>query len=69
MQSLVDEGRITLEEAASHPQRSMLLRALDGSGEVDPDLSLREAQVGDRYLLCSDGLSAVVTAETMHHTR
>ncbi|MER5420712.1 Stp1/IreP family PP2C-type Ser/Thr phosphatase [Streptosporangium roseum] len=68
VQSLVDDGRITLEEAATHPQRSILLRALDGSGEVDPDLSLREAQVGDRYLLCSDGLSGVVSAETMHHT-
>ncbi|MEV4093894.1 Stp1/IreP family PP2C-type Ser/Thr phosphatase [Streptosporangium saharense] len=68
VQSLVDDGRITQEEAATHPQRSILLRALDGSGEVEPDLSLREAQIGDRYLLCSDGLSGVVTAETMHQT-
>ncbi|MFF5208576.1 Stp1/IreP family PP2C-type Ser/Thr phosphatase [Streptosporangium sp. NPDC000396] len=68
VQSLVDDGRITQEEAATHPQRSILLRALDGTGEVDPDLSLREAQVGDRYLLCSDGLSGVVSAETLHHT-
>ncbi|WP_248964474.1 Stp1/IreP family PP2C-type Ser/Thr phosphatase [Sphaerisporangium perillae] len=68
VQSLVDDGRITQEEAASHPQRSILLRALDGSGEVDPDLSLREAQINDRYLLCSDGLSSVVSAETLHHT-
>jgi protein phosphatase len=67
VQSLVDEGRISLDEAASHPQRSLLLRALDGRGEVDPDVSLREAQVGDRYLLCSDGLCSVVTAETIHH--
>jgi PPM family protein phosphatase len=67
VQSLVDEGRISVDEAASHPQRSLLLRALDGRGEVDPDVSLREAQPGDRYLLCSDGLSSVVTAETIHH--
>lgn len=65
VQSLVDEGRISPDEAASHPQRSLLLRALDGRSEVDPDLSLREAKVGDRYLLCSDGLSGVVTAETI----
>ncbi|WP_182884321.1 Stp1/IreP family PP2C-type Ser/Thr phosphatase [Microbispora sp. H10885] len=68
VQSLVDDGRITQEEAANHPQRSILLRALDGSGEVDPDLQDREAQVGDRYLLCSDGLSTVVSAETLHLT-
>ncbi|GAA4592058.1 protein phosphatase 2C domain-containing protein [Planotetraspora phitsanulokensis] len=68
VQSLVDDGRITQEEAANHPQRSILLRALDGSGEVDPDLQDREALVGDRYLLCSDGLSTVVSAETLHHT-
>jgi serine/threonine protein phosphatase PrpC len=66
VQSLVDEGRISIDEAAVHPQRSLLLRALDGRTEVDPDLSLREARVGDRYLLCSDGLSGVVSAETIH---
>ncbi len=43
VQSLVDEGRISPDEAASHPQRSLLLRALDGGVDVDPDLSLGEA--------------------------
>ncbi|HEY0486926.1 MAG TPA: PP2C family serine/threonine-protein phosphatase [Mycobacteriales bacterium] len=64
VQMLVDEGRITADEATTHPQRSLLTRALDGR-DVDPDFSVREARVGDRYLLCSDGLSGVVSAETM----
>ena len=68
VQSLVDEGRITPEAAATHPQRSLLLRALDGRTDADPDLSLREARLGDRYLLCSDGLSGVVSEETLHKT-
>jgi protein phosphatase len=67
VQSLVDEGRISPDEVATHPQRSLLLRAL-GSAEAEPDLSLREARAGDRYLLCSDGLSGVVSEETLHKT-
>ncbi|MBJ7454080.1 MAG: serine/threonine-protein phosphatase, partial [Blastococcus sp.] len=64
VQTLIDDGRITPEEANSHPQRSLLLRALNGQ-EVEPDLSMREARAGDRYLLCSDGLSGVVSEETL----
>ncbi|HEY2173307.1 MAG TPA: protein phosphatase 2C domain-containing protein [Mycobacteriales bacterium] len=64
VQSLVDEGRLTAEEASTHPQRSLILQALTGR-EVEPDLSIREARLGDRYLICSDGLSDVVSAETM----
>ncbi|RKT51869.1 PP2C family protein-serine/threonine phosphatase [Saccharothrix australiensis] len=64
VQSLIDEGRITEEEAATHPQRSLLLRALTGH-EVEPRLMVREARPGDRYLLCSDGLSGVVSQETL----
>jgi protein phosphatase len=66
VQSLVDEGRLSPDEAASHPQRSLILRALDGRTDAEPDLSIREAKTGDRYLLCSDGLSDVVSAETLH---
>ncbi len=68
VQRLQDEGRISPDEAATHPQRSLILRALDGRSEAEPDVSLREAKVGDRYLLCSDGLSGVVSAETLHRT-
>lgn len=64
VQSLIDDGRITQEEASHHPQRSLLLRALNGT-EVDPALTIREVDVGDRYLICSDGLSGVVSAEVI----
>jgi len=68
VQSLVDDGRISPDEAATHPQRSLLLRALDGTSDAEPDLSVRDARAGDRYLLCSDGLSGVVSEETLHRT-
>ncbi|MET0900844.1 MAG: protein phosphatase 2C domain-containing protein [Mycobacterium sp.] len=64
VQTLVDEGRITAEEAHSHPQRSLIMRALTGH-EVEPTLIMREARTGDRYLLCSDGLSDPVSFETI----
>jgi len=65
VQSLLDDGSITAEEAASHPQRSLLLRALGGGGSAEPDLQLREARIGDRYLLSSDGLHAVAEADAI----
>jgi protein phosphatase len=61
---LVDEGRISPEEASSHPQRSLLTRALDGR-DIDPEYSVRQVLKGDRYLICSDGLSGVVSSETI----
>ncbi|WP_456786181.1 Stp1/IreP family PP2C-type Ser/Thr phosphatase [Cellulomonas sp. P5_C5] len=69
VQHLVDIGRITPEEAEHHPQRSVVMRVLgDFDPEVTPDLSVREARRGDRWLLCSDGLSGFVSAETIEET-
>ncbi|MGW5127044.1 MerR family transcriptional regulator [Streptomyces sp. NPDC004069] len=66
VQSMVDEGRLSPEEAASHPQRSLLIRALGRGTDSTPDLRLHDARRGDRYLLCSDGLSTVVPAGEIH---
>ena len=68
VQSLVDEGKITEDDVATHPHRSLLLRALDGRTVAEPDLTQLETLPGDRYLLCSDGLSGVVTEHTLHQT-
>src|SRR4051812_11298943 len=67
VQMLVDEGRVSPEEASSHPQRSLLTRALDGR-DIDPEYSVRQVLKGDRYLICSDGLSGVVSADTIGQT-
>jgi hypothetical protein len=61
IQELLDQGAISQAEAAEHPQRSMLTQALRGDGDVTPVLQMFEVKKGDRYLLCSDGLSGVLT--------
>lgn len=65
VQTLLDEGRITQEEAEHHPQRSLVTRVLTGREDDEPDLSLREAKPGDRLLLCSDGLPDYVARSTI----
>ena len=65
VQALIDQGRIRPEEASSHPQRSLLLRALDGRTDADPDLAMLTAELGDRYLICSDGLSVAVSDDAI----
>lgn len=67
VQSMIDDGSLSREEAASAPGPALLLKALVGEARSAPvavasrpDVSLREVMAGDRYLLCSDGLSAVV---------
>jgi serine/threonine protein phosphatase PrpC len=61
IQELLDQGAISQAEAAEHPQRSMLTQALRGDGDVTPVLQMYEIKKGDRFLLCSDGLSGVLT--------
>ncbi|MGV8858447.1 Stp1/IreP family PP2C-type Ser/Thr phosphatase [Rhodoglobus sp.] len=69
VQRLVESGRITQEEAAVHPRRSVLMRVLgdvDASPEIDTDVL--ETKPGDRWLLCSDGLSSFVTEDKIAAT-
>ena len=69
VQHLVNTGKITPEEAEHHPQRSVVMRVLgDFDPDVAPDLSVREARPGDRWLLCSDGLSGFVSGDTIAET-
>jgi len=82
-QSMIDSGRLTPEEAASHPQHSLLLRAVGASSAemgksglaeeharmaTTPDLSLLDARAGDRYLLTSAGLTNVVPDSVIRQT-
>jgi protein phosphatase len=65
VQSLIDEGRITEDEARVHPHRNLILRAVDGKHEPEPDLFLVDLVAGDRILLCSDGASGVLSAQDL----
>ncbi|WP_084125103.1 PP2C family serine/threonine-protein phosphatase [Demequina sp. NBRC 110054] len=69
VQHLVDTGRLSAAEAEHHPKRSMLLRVLgDIDADVPVDISVRETRPGDRWMLCSDGLSGVVSRATLEET-
>jgi serine/threonine protein phosphatase PrpC len=61
MQELIDQGRLTPDEVHNHPQRSLLTQALMGDSGIDPVLVVLEAKVGDKFLLCSDGLTSVLS--------
>jgi len=65
VQTLVDEGRITADEAQTHPQRSLVTRVLTGAADDEPDLVVRQGRIGDRYLLASDGLTDYVARDTI----
>ncbi len=65
VQSLIDEGRITEEEARVHPHRNLILKAVDGMRDTEPDLFIVDLAEGDRILLCSDGASGVLDDERL----
>ena len=67
VQSLVDQGLLTPEEARHHPRRSIVTQALQGL-EYEPTLTCQPAQLGDRLLLCSDGLSDYVSDDAIGDT-
>jgi serine/threonine protein phosphatase PrpC len=60
VQSLIDEGRITEVESRVHPHRNLILKAVDGVHETEPDLFTIDVAAGDRLFLCSDGASGVL---------
>jgi len=62
VQTLIDEGRITEDDARVHPHKNLILRAIDGSHDLEPDLFVLELKLGDRLLVCSDGASGVLPA-------
>jgi serine/threonine protein phosphatase PrpC len=61
IQELLSQGAITEADIATHPQRSVLTQVLMGDGRNEPSLAIHEAKINDRYLLCSDGLTNVVS--------
>jgi PPM family protein phosphatase len=65
VQALIDEGRLTENEAANHPARSLILRILDGRSDPEIDVFTIEVTSGDRVLLCSDGLTAVADDDVL----
>jgi serine/threonine protein phosphatase PrpC len=64
VQSLIDQGELTSQEALSHPHRSVVLRALDGH-KLKPSQEVHEVRVGDHYMICSDGVSDVLALDTL----
>lgn len=67
VQGLVDQGIISATEARAHPQRSLVTQAMHGSS-IDPSFAPVTPRAGDRYLLCSDGLSDYVDDDTIERT-
>lgn len=65
VQSLIDEGKLTPDQAAAHPHRSLILKVLNGSEEAEPDFFDKDVEEGDVFLFCSDGLSGLMTEDEL----
>jgi serine/threonine protein phosphatase PrpC len=65
VQALIDEGRLSAQEAANHPQRSIITRALGPEPDVEVEIHTYPARPGDVFLLCSDGLTSMLDEETI----
>ena len=68
VQLLVDQGHITEEAAGSHPQRNLVLQALTGEEVMEPAMTVHQPRAGDRFMLCSDGLTDVVPHTVLAET-
>lgn len=66
VQQLVEEGKITREEAEHHPKKNMLLKALGCTELVEPDLRARNMEQGDILVMCSDGLTNMVSEKEIY---
>jgi PPM family protein phosphatase len=66
VEELVRRGELTEEEAAEHPQRSIITRALGPEPDVDVDLHTHRVRAGDVLLLCSDGLTSMIGEDEVH---
>jgi serine/threonine protein phosphatase PrpC len=65
VQTLIDDGQITEEEARHHPHRNLILKAIDGIHDLEPDLFTVDVTPGDRLLFCSDGACGVLAPERL----
>ena len=68
VQQLIEDGKITREEANTHPKKNMLTKALGCMPYVEPDIRARNIEKGDIFMMCSDGLTNMVSEEDICET-
>ena len=68
MADMIEAGQLTPEEARTHPQRSVITRALGSDAHLHPDIYEINVETGDRLLICSDGLSGMIFDDQIENT-